>query len=72
MVTTTAATGSIQTDVLRKDFGLLLAHLMGSTATPVQQAATAAKCLASGGQEWSAYALTRDHPGQVGHLRGEQ
>lgn len=42
VVTTTAATGSIQTDVLRKDFGLLLAHLMGSTATPVQQAATAA------------------------------
>lgn len=42
VVTTTAATGQIQTDVLRKDFGLLLAHLMGSTATPVQQAATAA------------------------------
>jgi hypothetical protein len=42
VVTTTAATGSIQTDVLRKDFGLLLAHLMGSTASPVQQAATAA------------------------------
>lgn len=42
VVTTTAATGSIQADVLRKDFGLLLAHLMGSTATPVQQATTAA------------------------------
>ena len=42
VVTTTAATGNLQTDVLRKDFGLLLAHLMGSTASPVQQAATAA------------------------------
>lgn len=42
VVTTTAATGQVQADVLRKDFGLLLAQLMGSTATPVQQAATAA------------------------------
>lgn len=42
VVTTTAASGQIQVDVLRKDFGLLLAHLMGSTATPVQQAATTA------------------------------
>lgn len=42
VVTTTAATGQIQTDVLRKDFGLLLAHLMGSSSTPVQQGATAA------------------------------
>lgn len=42
VVTTTAASGQIQVDVLRKDFGLLLAHLMGSTASPVQQAATAA------------------------------
>lgn len=45
VVTTTAATGQLQADVLRKDFGLLLAHLMGSTATPVQQAATAAYLL---------------------------
>ena len=42
VVTTTAATGQLQADVLRKDFGLLLAHLMGSTAAPVQQGATAA------------------------------
>lgn len=42
VVTTTAATGQISTDVLRKDFGLLLAHLMGSSSTPVQQAATTA------------------------------
>ncbi|MCF6376899.1 phage tail tube protein [Nocardioides KLBMP 9356] len=42
VVTTTAATGQIQADVLRKGFGLLLAQLMGSSATPVQQGATAA------------------------------
>lgn len=42
VVTTTAATGSMQADVTRKGFGLLLAHLMGSSSTPVQQAATAA------------------------------
>jgi hypothetical protein len=42
VVTTTAATGQMTADVLRKDFGLLIAHLFGSTATPVQQAATAA------------------------------
>lgn len=42
VVTTTAASGQLQTDVLRKDFGLLLAHLMGSSSTPVQQAATTA------------------------------
>lgn len=42
VVTTTAATGQVQTDVLRKDFGLLLAQLMGSSSAPVQQGATAA------------------------------
>lgn len=42
VVTTTAATGKLEVDVLRKDFGLLLAHALGSSATPVQQAATAA------------------------------
>lgn len=42
VVTTTAATGQIQADVLRKDFGLLLAHLLGSSSAPVQQGATTA------------------------------
>ena len=42
VVTTTAATGNMQADVTRKGFGLLLAHLMGSSTTPVQQGATAA------------------------------
>lgn len=42
VVTTTGATGQLQVDVLRKDFGLLFAHMAGSTATPVQQGATAA------------------------------
>lgn len=42
VVTTVGATGQLQVDVLRKDFGVLLAHLMGSSSTPVQQGATAA------------------------------
>jgi hypothetical protein len=42
VVTTTAATANMQADVTRKGWGLMLAHLMGSSATPVQQAATAA------------------------------
>lgn len=42
VVTTTASTGNLQTDVTRKGFGLLLAHLMGSSTSPVQQGATAA------------------------------
>lgn len=42
VVTTTAATGQIKGQVLRKGWGLLLAQLMGSSAAPVQQGATAA------------------------------
>jgi len=42
-VTTTAdAGGTIKTQVFTKGFGLWLAHLLGSTAVPVQQAATTA------------------------------
>ncbi len=42
VVTTTAATGNLQGDVLRKGMGLLLAHGFGSSTSPVQQAATIA------------------------------
>lgn len=42
VVTTTAATGQIKAQVLRANWGLMLAHLTGSATTPVQQAATAA------------------------------
>ena len=42
VVTTTAATGHIELDVLRVEFGRWLANLTGSTTSPVQQAATAA------------------------------
>lgn len=42
VVTTTAATGQIKAQVLRKGFGLLIAQLTGSATAPVQQAATAA------------------------------
>lgn len=37
-----AGEGGITCDVPNKKFGLLIAHLLGSTATPVQQAATTA------------------------------
>lgn len=42
VVTTTGTTGSLTVEVLRKDFGLLFAHIMGSSTAPVQQGATAA------------------------------
>jgi hypothetical protein len=42
VVTTTAATGHAELDVLRVEFGRWLANLMGSTTSPVQQAATIA------------------------------
>ncbi|WP_374457712.1 phage tail tube protein [Nocardioides sp.] len=42
VVTTSWATGGAQFDVLRKGFGLILAQFLGSSATPVQQGATAA------------------------------
>lgn len=42
VVTTTASTAQIKAQVLRQNWGLLLAHLTGSATTPVQQGATAA------------------------------
>lgn len=42
VVTTTAATGQLKAQVLRANWGLLLAHLTGSSTAPVQQGATAA------------------------------
>jgi hypothetical protein len=42
VLATVGGTGSIEMDVTNKGFGLLIAHLLGSSATPVQQAATAA------------------------------
>lgn len=42
VVTTTAATGKLEVDVLRNGFGLLLAHALGSSSTPVVQGATTA------------------------------
>lgn len=42
VVTTKAGSGSVDLDVPNKGFGLLAAHLLGSSATPVQQAATTA------------------------------
>lgn len=42
VVTTTASTGNLQADVTRRGFGLLLAHLTGSSTAPVQQGVTTA------------------------------
>lgn len=42
VLATTAGKGSIDLDVSNKKFGLLIAHLLGSAAAPVQQAATTA------------------------------
>lgn len=42
VVTTSDAGGSVKMEVGSKNFGLLLAHGMGSSATPVQQSSTAA------------------------------
>lgn len=42
VVSTTDGSGSYTGDVPNKGFGLLIAHLLGSSATPVQQGATAA------------------------------
>ncbi len=42
IVTTQAAAGDLNLNVLTKGFGLMLLHLLGGSVTPVQQAATAA------------------------------
>lgn len=42
VVTTRAAAGSIEMEVTNRSFGLLLAHIMGGAAAPVQQGATTA------------------------------
>jgi hypothetical protein len=42
VVTTRAAQGAVDLEVMTRGFGLLIAHILGSSATPVQQAATIA------------------------------
>lgn len=41
-VTSEAAAGSVEMEVINKGFGLLLAHLLGSSATAVQQGGSTA------------------------------